>query len=231
MRNNGADVDPATCAPRGAGAARALRRLGGSRVRPASSARFYYVARRSRTRPAAGARIVCKAAGVDPLSPDCAAQAAAAGTAFADCCLDESDDPFLVPVVQERAWTSPVWYRPEGIAEVAGGIEFGRGNNRDTLDLTVRLAAAPPGIDLNTAPATIEVVDDDTIYRADLTSADYRTGDDGSLTIRVRANKADLSAADRVDHTVTVNLSIGTYRAAHARRWVFADNRLAPAEE
>ncbi|HSP98159.1 MAG TPA: hypothetical protein VL049_13090, partial [Candidatus Dormibacteraeota bacterium] len=54
---------------------------------------------------------------------------------------------------------------------------------------------------------------------------------DGSLTVEVAARGLDLSAADRVDHTVTVQLVIGTYRATHARRWVFADRRLAPVEE
>jgi hypothetical protein len=227
--NNGADVDPATCAPRGAGAAEVCAVWEDPDFNPDQRALYYVRVLENPT--CRWSTIACKQAGVDPLSPDCQAQAAAADPAFANCCLDESNDPFLSPLVQERAWTSPVWYRKEGIAEAAGGIAFGRGSKRDTLDLTVRLAAAPPGIDLNAAPATIEVVDDDTIYRADLTSADYRTGDDGSLTIRVKANEADLSAADRVDHTVTVNLSIGSYRATHARRWVFADNRLAPAEE
>ncbi|MCG8455570.1 MAG: DUF3604 domain-containing protein, partial [Holophagales bacterium] len=28
------------------------------------------------------------------------------------CCSDESTEPFVQPVIQERAWTSPIWYEP-----------------------------------------------------------------------------------------------------------------------
>lgn len=28
------------------------------------------------------------------------------------CCSNESTDPFVQPVIQERAWTSPIWYEP-----------------------------------------------------------------------------------------------------------------------
>ncbi len=226
---NGADVDPVTCAPRGAGAAELCTVWEDPDFNPDQRALYY--ARVIENPTCRWSTFVCKQAGVDPLSPDCHAQAAAADPAYADCCIAESDDPFLSPFVQERAWTSPVWYRKEGIADVTGGIDFGRGAHRDALVLDVHLAAPPPGIDLAAAPATLELVDDDTIYHATLTQTDYRAGNDGSLTVHIAADKLDLSAADRVDHTVTLQLSIGTFRATHARRWLFADGRLAPAEE
>jgi hypothetical protein len=55
---------------------------------------------------------VCKELGVDPFSPTCLADADAAGTGLRSCCLDERSDAFVSPVTQERAWTSPIWYRP-----------------------------------------------------------------------------------------------------------------------
>ena len=69
----------------------------------------------------------CKAAGVDPFaSPrSCQWQAKIANakalakgeivsgdTPFDNCCLTESNDPFLERTIQERAWTSPIWYTP-----------------------------------------------------------------------------------------------------------------------
>ncbi|MCP4036714.1 MAG: DUF3604 domain-containing protein, partial [bacterium] len=64
----------------------------------------------------------CQAAGVNPFSQSCSEQAATAtaqaveggatGDVFGRCCLDPADEPFYSPVIQERAWTSPIWYSP-----------------------------------------------------------------------------------------------------------------------
>jgi len=71
----------------------------------------------------------CRAAGVDPFSSpgECQTQASLANakaaadgeidegdTPFNDCCLNETNDPFLGRTLQERAWTSPIWYVPDG---------------------------------------------------------------------------------------------------------------------
>jgi len=49
----------------------------------------------------------CKSLGVDPFASDCASKALSAvpGSNLSDCCR-------LRPTVQERAWTSPIWYEP-----------------------------------------------------------------------------------------------------------------------
>jgi len=63
----------------------------------------------------------CMAAGVNPFDASCASQAEKAGESlreqgargevYANCCLDPAERPFYTPVIQERAWSSPIWYR------------------------------------------------------------------------------------------------------------------------
>lgn len=69
----------------------------------------------------------CRAAGVEPFDAEdaCLAQAAIAnaksvaiGTSsegddfFNNCCLNSTNNAFLARTLQERAWTSPIWYAP-----------------------------------------------------------------------------------------------------------------------
>ncbi len=112
---SGAWVDPDTCAPTGAGAAE-LCTVWQDPTFDASQAAFYY-ARVLENPSCRWSTRVCKAIGVDPFAADCAAVAAAKAatdpaTEWANCCFDASTDPFITPVTQERAWTSPIWYRP-----------------------------------------------------------------------------------------------------------------------
>jgi uncharacterized protein DUF3604 len=68
--------------------------------------------------------------GVDPLDTDkCNSQLAALqngspeqkvkASQGAMCCSNQTTDTFVQPVIQERAWTSPIWYEPAGGGRVA----------------------------------------------------------------------------------------------------------------
>jgi hypothetical protein len=194
---------------------------------------------------------MCKRAGVDPFSPDCAEDAALAGEAFGNCCLASESDPFFDPVIQERAWTSPIWYRPDAIANIDGAVSFGPDSGSDRLELTIRMGKAPTGFPQQ-VDLTLSVADDDQIYRVTipagtlepretegvfgfqddsgaldgLESATFEMQPNGEGVLHLETVELDLGAADRADHMVRVSLVAGTYEASHVRLWRAAEHTL-----
>ncbi|WP_237445663.1 DUF3604 domain-containing protein [Sinobacterium norvegicum] len=119
--NNGAWVDENTCAPVGQGYAD-LCTVWQDPDFDASQRAFYYV-RVLENPTCRWSTLQCKSAGVDPFADSCSDQAAAAtervkddiggmGDIYGRCCIDPVEQPFYEPVLQERAWTSPIWYTP-----------------------------------------------------------------------------------------------------------------------
>ena len=115
--DNGAWVDEASCRPEGPGADSLCTVWQDPEFDPARPT-FYY-ARVLENPTCRWSTLQCKAAGVDPFAADCSTQAEAAteaahargaqGDVFGKCCHGEADEPFVSPVIQERAWTSPIW--------------------------------------------------------------------------------------------------------------------------
>lgn len=121
--NNNADVDPESCAPRGAGYAQLCKVWQDPEYDTQQNA-FYY-ARVLENPSCRWSTLQCKAAGVDPFSNQCQQQAevananaiknlSAEGDVYGKCCIDPNTEPFYSPVIQERAWTSPIWVKPTG---------------------------------------------------------------------------------------------------------------------
>jgi hypothetical protein len=89
--NNGADVDLPTCIPRGAGAESLCQEWTDPSFDPALHA-FYYV--RVLENPSCRwSTYLCNSLTPETRPPAC-------------------DDPAVPTTIQERAWTSPIWYRP-----------------------------------------------------------------------------------------------------------------------
>lgn len=114
--HNGAGVDPVTCEPTGNGAADLCTVWEDPTFDPTQPA-FYYARVLENPSCRWSTRICKDELHVDPFAPNCPAIAAAVGLVIGQdvslCCLDATSDPFVTPLTQERAWTSPIWYRPK----------------------------------------------------------------------------------------------------------------------
>jgi hypothetical protein len=248
---NGADVDHDTCAPTGSGARELCTAWRDPHFDPQVPA-FYY-ARVLENPTCRWSTRVCKAAGVDPFSTDCAGQAAAVSPDFASCCLGPGSDAFIAPTVQERAWSSPVWYRPEGIARVRGRLTFGTRATSDTLSLRMWIGRAS-ALDPLTRDLSVRIADAGTIFAVTIPAGTLTrrgrkllafTDRDGTLPgvrrvsyalrangpglLRIDSRQLDLSRVDPQDHMVGVSVMSGTYRADHVRRWTRHGHALAGA--
>ena len=231
---NGAGVDPATCAPTGSGAGELCATWRDPEF--AAGERAFYYARVLENPTCRWTTRVCKAAGVDPLAPDCADQATFASPEFADCCRGPGDDATAEPVIQERAWTSAVWYRPDGIARLRGRVHASKRRGRDVLSLRIQLGAQG-AFDPQRDDLVVRVTDDDEVFAitipagtlgpgkhrrrpAQLAQAVLRKQSDGGALLALRTKPLRLPHADRGEHMMTVSLTAGVYRVSHTRLWL-----------
>lgn len=106
-KHSGLGVNSENCAPDGSGAPTLCTVWEDPDFDPTQPA-FYYV-RLLESPSCRWSTRLCQSKGVNPLSVQCSAQAELAGSPYEACCTDE----LIQPVIQERAWSSPIWYQPQ----------------------------------------------------------------------------------------------------------------------
>ena len=116
--NNGATVDPNSCAAVGSGYSELCTVWEDPKFKADENA-FYY-ARVVENPSCRWSTLQCLDAGVNPFSDQCEEQSLAAsekareeqgasGEVYKNCCRSAENEAFYSPVIQERAWTSPIW--------------------------------------------------------------------------------------------------------------------------
>jgi hypothetical protein len=231
-------VDPTTCARTGTG----YDQLCAVWRDPEFDAReraFYYVRVLENPTCRWSARL-CNELGVDCSDPD------SVPAEYIRCC-----DTLYARTIQERAWTSPHWYQPEGIARLSAYIRNGDEPGHGVLTLRARTGPGAPMPDLAAVDFAVSVQDDDQIYAATVPAGTLQAlpggvgwqllDDSGAvgglrrllvrragsgIAIELVTVPLDLSAADPADHIVEVRLAAGDWSATHARLWTTRDGRL-----
>ena len=103
-------VDEETCVPKGPGFKQLCTVWTDPDFKPEQKA-FYY-ARVLENPSCRWSTRQCQQLGVNPFDPECAVQAASYSPGKFPTALCCAHEPLFEKVIQERAWTSPIWYAP-----------------------------------------------------------------------------------------------------------------------
>ena len=235
---NGADVDVSTCTPTGSGAASLCTVWTDPSFRP--NERAFYYARVLENPVCRWSTRLCNSLGVDCSNPG------SVPAIYKDCCSG------IVPkTIQERAWTSPVFYQPEKLG-TKGQVIYGHGAGEDRLKLQLTIGRVPSELNVSANPLTVTMSDEGPIFTATLPAgamitkkagrtyayedpsgsiggikkARLRINKNGTGTLSIDTVRMDLSGAQAADHRVAVQVASGAYDQTDSRFWDAGHGRL-----
>jgi hypothetical protein len=235
---NGATVDTDTCATSGTGFATLCTVWEDPTFKP--DQRAFYYARVLENPICRWSTKYCNDLGVDCSDPG------SVPAQYVQCCGN-----LVEKTIQERAWTSPVFYQPEGFG-VQARLRYGASAGTDSLKMQLLVGKVGDDLDFTGNPLTITLSDDNTIYTATLpagalvekkpgrayqytdktgsiagiTSLKIKISAVGTAKVLFAASDLDLSAADKASHDVTVQLTSGAYDHSDTRTWNLVDPEL-----
>jgi hypothetical protein len=236
--DNGASVDLATCTPSGAGHSSLCAVWQDPKFDP--SERAFYYARVIENPVCRWSTRLCNDLGVDCSDPE------SVPSQYAECCGTLVDK-----AIQERAWTSPIFYQPEGFG-VKGGIKFGKTPGADDLKLQLTIGRVTGDLDVNANDLTVSVSDDDAVYTATLPAGTFtekkpgrvyvykdklgslagirtallRVSGKGTGKLVLKAKAVDLGNADASEHRMNVQVVSGAYDHTDSRYWAYDSPKL-----
>ena len=237
-----ADVDLSTCTPTGTTGHDSLCAVWSDPTFDATEDAFYY-ARVIENPVCRWHQYLCNAAGVDCSNPG------SVPDEFENCCKD-----YWPGKIQERAWTSPVYYIPERSGVAKASIKYGQSTGEDSLKLSAVVGKLGPDFDVAANDLTVALEDDDNIFNATIPAGSFEAAGNGTTfklkdptglafggiktavlktkagkpaTLKLSTVKMDLAAADQSNHEVKWSIAIGSYTSTDETIWEYDGKSLA----
>jgi len=234
--DNGAGVDLDTCTPTGSGHASLCAVWQDPKFKP--DQRAFYYARVIENPVCRWSTRLCNDLGVDCDNPG------SVPTEYSECC-----GTIVEKTIQERAWTSPIFYQPEGFG-VKGRMRFG--DTVDDMKLQLAIGRVTPEIDLTANALTLNVSDDDAVYSVTfpagsfvvkkpgrayvykdssaalggVKSAALKINGRGNGKLKLKAKGVDLGNAEASTHRIDVQVVTGAYDEHDSRYWAYEKEAL-----
>jgi hypothetical protein len=233
--DNGASADLDTCTPSGSGHPSLCAVWRDPKFK--ADERAFYYARVLENPVCRWSTRLCNDLGVD------CSDLASVPTEYTQCC-----GTLVEKTVQERAWTSPIFYQPEGFG-VKGRMRFG--DTADDMKLQLTIGRVPADIDLNANDLTVNVSDDDAVYSVTLPAGSFvekkpgrayvykdstaaiggvktavlKISGRGSGKLKLTAKGVDLANADASTHRIDVQVATGAYDERDSRYWSYDEGK------